>query len=623
MKKNILSVACSLILLTGCASDRLPEPEKVNVGNIDTLVSEIQQIDNSIKTKPGDIELRTERQSMVTQLVNYYLLAANQAVARNDYLSATKFWRSALSYQPGNFSAQQGLKKIEGSRALDKLYQQAVVQYKTEPELALQKIQQVLEEDPNWPQAAEMRDHLMREIAVQNQPETKMNRELRKPVSFNFQKHKLMDIFASISKITGINIIYDKDVPETATASLIANDTTAENALNLLLLSNQLRKKILNSNTLLIYPATAQKEKTYRDTLVKTVFLGYAKAKDLNVALRNLIKIRDVHVDERTNSITFRGPRESVEKAEQLLMTLDRPEAEVTLGVEVLEINAKDEEILGINFPGQVGVGFNASEDSTNIPLNGFNQGNMFINLGASQGISANLQKVRSHARVLANPRIRVKNNKKAVIDIGERIPVLTSSISESFSQEQVEYQDVGLKLEVTPDISVDSTISMDVKFNLSTIGGAEHSKDGVAYYRTNNREATTVLSSQNGETQVLAGLIKESDSDELTGLPGLSDLPLLGKLFGSNDNSTERTEVVLLITPTIERNIDLPGTHINTIEMGSEESQGESGYLPSAQQANDKKETFTPPPLMPPADFPPAGKLPAPTLAKSEGDAR
>lgn len=622
MKKTILSVACSLMLLTGCTSDRHSAPEKNNIGNIDNLVSELHQIDNAMKTKPGDIELRTERQSMVTQLVNYYLSAASQAVARNDYLSATRFWYSALQYQPGNFTAQQGLKKIEGSRALDKLYQQAIEQYKTEPELALQQIQQILEEDPNWPQAAEMRDHLMREMALQNQPERKMSRELRKPVSFNFQKHKLMDIFSSISQITGINIIYDKDVAENATSSLIAHDTTAENALNLLLLSNQLRKKVLNNNTLLIYPATAQKEKTYRDTLVKTVFLGYAKAKDLNVALRNLIKIRDVHVDERTNSITFRGPRENVEKAEQLLMTLDRPEAEVTLGVEVLEINAKDEEMLGINFPGQVGIGFNASDKSTNIPLNGFNQGNMFINLGASQGITANLQKVRSHARVLANPRIRVKNNKKAVIDIGERIPVLTSSISESFSQEQVEYQDVGLKLEVTPDISVDNTISMDVKFNLSTIGGAEHSKDGVAYYRTNNREAATILSSQNGETQVLAGLIKESDTDESTGLPGLSSLPLVGKFFGSDDTSKERTEVVLLITPTIERNIDLPGTHINTIEMGSEDSQGESGYLPSASAVKAKKENFTPPPLMPPANFPPAGALPAPTLTNTAGDA-
>lgn len=625
MKKHILSVACSLILLTGCASDKHLDPATNNPGNIDNMVVELQKVNSDLKTKPDDIELRAHRQSIITQLVNYYSLAANQSVAHNDYLSATKFWNSALLYQPGNFNAQQGLKKIEGARALDKLYQQAINQYQTDPEQALQKIQQILEEEPNWPQAAEMRDHLMREIALQNQPEKKINRELHKPVSFNFQKHSLMDIFASISQITGINIIYDKDVQETATTSLIAHDTTAENALNLLLLSNQLRKKVLNSNTLLIYPATAQKEKTYRDTIVKTVFLGYAKAKDLNVALRNLIKIRDVHVDERTNSLTFRGPRENVEKAEQLLMTLDRPEAEVTLAVEVLEINAQDAETLGINYPGQVGIGFNAKGDegSTNIALNGFNKSNMFVNLGASQGISADLQKVRSRGRVLANPRIRVKNNKKAVVDIGERIPVLTSSISESFSQEQVEYQDVGLKLEVTPDISVDSTISMDVKFNLSTIGGAERSKDGVAYYRTNNREATTVLSSQNGETQVLAGLIKDSETDETTGLPGLSDIPVLGKFFGSNDASHERTEVVLLITPNIERNIDLPGTHINTIEMGSEDSQGETGYLPSVEHENEKKTHFAPPPLMPPADFPSNGELPAPTLARGEGEAR
>lgn len=462
-----------------------------------------------------------------------------------------------------------------------------------------------------------MRDRLMREIAVQNQPEKKIKRELRKPVSFTFNKHNLKEIFAAISQITGINIIYDKDVSDAATASLIAHDTSAENALNLLLLSNQLRKKILNGNTLLIYPATMQKEKLYRDTVVKTVFLGYAKAKELNVALRNLIKLRDVHVDERTNSVTFRGPRESVEKAEQLLLTLDRPEAEVTLAVEVLEVDAKDVETLGINFPGQIGIGFNAIESgNSNIAINALNKNNMFVNLGSGQGLSANMQKIRSHGRVLANPRIRVKNNKKAVVEIGERIPVLTSSISESFSQEQVEYQDVGLKLEVTPDISVDNTISMDVKFNLSTIGSAEHSKDGVAYYRTNNRDAATVLSSQNGETQMLAGLIKESDSAGLNGLPGLADLPLLGKFFGSHESNHERTEVVLLITPTIERSIDLPGTHINTIEMGSEDAPGESAYLPPAAEETPEASHFAPPP---PATFPALKKVPAPTLAKGK----
>lgn len=292
-----------------------------------------------------------------------------------------------LRYQPGHFVAQQGLQKIDRLRVLDKLYQQARAQYQTDPEQALAKIQQILEESPGWPQAAEMRDRLMREIAVQNQPEKKIKRELRKPVSFTFNKHNLKEIFAAISQITGINIIYDKDVSDAATASLIAHDTSAENALNLLLLSNQLRKKILNGNTLLIYPATMQKEKLYRDTVVKTVFLGYAKAKELNVALRNLIKLRDVHVDERTNSVTFRGPRESVEKAEQLLLTLDRPEAEVTLAVEVLEVDAKDVETLGINFPGQIGIGFNAIESgNSNIAINALNKNNMFVNLAPARG---------------------------------------------------------------------------------------------------------------------------------------------------------------------------------------------------------------------------------------------
>ncbi|WP_342321912.1 secretin N-terminal domain-containing protein [Kosakonia sp. BYX6] len=618
MKKPILTVVCTLMLLAGCASTKNIEPERHIAANIEGMLGELHRIDNNLKTHPQDVGLRTQRQLITSQLVNDYVKNARLSAAKNDYIAATNAWRAVLLYQPGNFLAQQGLKKIDSLRVLDKLYQEAVAQYKTEPELALQKIQQILEEEPNWPQAMEIRDHLMREIALQNQPEKKINRELRKPVSFNFSKHNLKDVFAAISQITGINIIYDKDVPDTATTSLIAHDTSAENALNLLLLSNQLRKKILNSNTLLIYPATLQKEKMYRDTVVKTVFLGYAKAKELNVALRNLIKIRDVHVDERTNSVTFRGPRESVEKAEQLLITLDRPEAEVTLAVEVLEVDAKDVESLGINYPGQIGIGLNSAEEgSSNIALDGVRKSNMFINLGSSQGLSASMQQIRSHARVLANPRIRVKNNKKATVDIGERIPVLTSSISEGFSQEQVEYQDVGLKLEVTPDISVDNTISMDVKFNLSTIGSAEHSKDGVAYYRTNNREAATVLSSQNGETQMLAGLIKDSESDGLTGLPKLAALPLLGKLFGNHESDHERTEVVLLITPSIERSIDLPGTHINTIEMGSEDAQGESAYLPPASTESDQPLRFAPPPLNPPAKFPPSGKLPAPTLTQ------
>lgn len=613
-------------MLAGCAQQYQAEQKTLQPQNNSSLIGALAEIDKARIGAPEDPALRIKQRNLADRLVANYMREAEDAAARNDFASSSELWHSALLYQPGNQRARQGLRKLEDWRALDRLYQQATKLADNEPEQALKKVQQILAENPNWPQAIALRDHLLREIAVQNQPETRLNRELRKPVSLNFRHHNLMAIFATISQLTGVNIIYDKDVSASATASLVAKDTTAEDALNLLLLSNQLRKKVLNGNSLLIYPASPQKEKIYRDVVVKTVFLGYAKAKEVNVALRNMVKLKDVHVDERTNSVTIRGPRESVEKAERLLLTLDRPEAEVTLAVEVLEVYSKDVEKLGINYPGNVSIGFNGLEGSNgNIPLNGFNRANAFMNLGPSGAISADMQKIRANAKVLANPRIRVKNNKKALIDIGERIPVLTSTVSEGFSQEKVEYQDVGLKLEVTPEISVDNNISMDVKFNLSTVGSAERSKDGVAYYRTNNREANTVLSSQSGETQMLAGLIKQDDKEDNAGLPYLSELPGLGRLFGSKGKDSERTEVILLITPMIERNLDLPGNHISTINMGTDDSQGDSGFQLRGVENTSASSSFEAPPLAPPAQFPTSMRtLPAPLtsqeLNNSEG---
>ncbi|HEI8868866.1 secretin and TonB N-terminal domain-containing protein [Serratia sp. AKBS12] len=620
MKKLTLTLTLMCSLLSGCAQQHRETKTQIQPTTNDSLISSLKDIDQARIQSPYDAELRARQQDLTEQLVSRYLQEADRAMAKNDYTKASMLWQDALLYQPGNQRARQGLSKMNSWRALDRLYQQATASRASDPEQALNKVNQILEEDPNWPQAKALRDHLLREIAVQNQPEVRLKRELRKPVSLNFRHHNLMSIFDTISQLTGVNIIYDKDVPASMTASLAARNTTAEDALNLLLLSNQLRKKVLNGNTLLIYPATAQKEKVYRDVVVKTVFLGYAKAKDTNVALRNLVKLRDIHIDERTNSVTIRGAKESVEKAERLLMTLDRPEAEVTLAVEVLEVYSKDIEKLGINYPGQVSVGFKGIDGKMeNIAMNGFNASNMFVNLGANQGISADLQKVRTNAKVLANPRIRVKNNKKALIDIGERIPVLTSSVSEGISQEKVEYQDVGLKLEVMPEISVDGSISMDVKFKLSSQGGAERSKDDVRYYRTNNREASTVLSSQSGETQMLAGLIKMNDKDGESGIPYLSDIPGLSRLFGSKEKDSERTEVVLLITPTIERNIDLPGRHISTIDMGTEEMQGDSSFQLRGVEKAKAVEAFDVPPLAPPAQFPAkSGALPVPLSSQA-----
>lgn len=614
MKKFTFTLTLLCALLSGCARQTVDIPH-APAGSPEALSARLIEIDKLRIQRPDDTSLRTEYNDVTVQLVEHYMKRADEASRRNDYKQATTLWQSALLYQPGNMRARQNIEKMNARRALDQIFREAEQQSATDPEMALRKVQQVLEEDPNWPQARTLRDHLMREIAVLNQPENRLNRNLQKTVSLNFREHNLMSIFNVISQVTGVNIIFDKDVPSHATASLIARDTTAEDAINVLLVSNNLRKKVLNDNTLLLYPATAQKEKVYRDIIVKTVFLGHARAKDANVALRNMVKLRDVHVDERTNSITVRGSKESVAKAERLLVTLDRPVAEVTLAVEVLEINSSDAEALGLNWPDHISAGFNNSSEGdskSGMPLDSFSKNNVFVNVGE---MTLNMKKVLSKAKVLANPRIRVKNNTKALIDIGETIPVLTATKGDGYSNQTVEYQDVGLKLEVTPDISVDDTISMNVKFNLSTLGIAETGENNVKYYRTNKREANTELSSRNGETQMLAGLIKQDEKSTESGVPFLSKIPGLSHLFGSKSEDKQRSEVILLITPTIERNIDLPGAHISTIDMGTDDLPGDSLQLRGSSEEKVSS-TFSTPEMAPPANFPlQQGSLPAPIL--------
>lgn len=616
--KTTITLAFILLcsLLSGCAQQEISPARPLVTASPDILIQRLKDIDQRRIAAPQDVSLRAEHADITKKLVNDYLKNADVAVRQNNYTLASQQWHDALSYEPGNLRALQGLRKTHARRALNTLYQEAVTHSRRDPERALHKVQLVLEEDPNWPQARALRDHLLREVARVNQPESRLNRELQKPVSLKFREHNLIAIFNTISQMTGVNIIFDKDIPATATASLIAKHTTAEDAINVLLLSNGMRKKVLNSHTLLIYPATPQKEKIYRDIVVKTVFLGYAKAKEVNVALRNMVKLKDVHVDERTNSVTMRGSKESVEKAERLLVTLDRPEAEVTLAVEVLEVNSSDIEALGVNLPQKISAGFGKSEDDksegSGLPIKDINGSNVRVNI---DNLSIDLKKVLSNARVLANPRIRVKNNKKAQIDIGETIPVLTSNVQDGFSQQKVEYQDVGLKLEVTPDISMDDNISMDVKFTLSSLGAPEKGEHDAVYYRTNKREANTTLSSLNGETQMLAGLIKQDETDTDSGTPMLSNIPFIGRLFGSKSHNKQRTEVVLLITPTIDRNLDLPGSHISTIEMGSDDLTGDSIQLRGLNQPSSEPE-FSAPDLAPPAHFPPrAAALPPPTL--------
>jgi general secretion pathway protein D len=161
-------------------------------------------------------------------------------------------------------------------------------------------------------------------------------------------------------------------------------------------------------------------------------------------------------------------------------------------------------------------------------------------------------------ADTLASPRIRARNKEKARILIGSRVPVITNSVTPTNTAAvvtgSVQYLDVGLSLNVQPTIYEDGDVAIKVGLEDSLITNQITTSSGTIAYTISTRNADTLLRLKDGETQILAGLIQDSETRSISGIPGLSEIPGLGRLFGSHTNDREKSELVLSITPRIIR---------------------------------------------------------------------
>ena len=162
---------------------------------------------------------------------------------------------------------------------------------------------------------------------------------------------------------------------------------------------------------------------------------------------------------------------------------------------------------------------------------------------------------------------------------IGDRVPnITTTSTSTGFVAESVQYMDIGLKLDVQPTIYLDNEVAIRINLEVSNIAGVVQSKSGTQAYQIGTRNASTVLRLKDGENQVLAGLISDEERSSGNKVPGLGELPILGRLFGSTRDEGQKTELVLSITPRLLRNTKRPGIELTEFSIGPE-----SAMRPSA----------------------------------------
>ncbi|MCI3953243.1 MAG: hypothetical protein K0R53_2742, partial [Burkholderiales bacterium] len=400
----------------------------------------------------------------------------------------------------------------------------------------------------------------------------------------------LRSVFELISKHTGLSFIFDRDVKPDVRTTVFVKDTTIEDVIRFVLVTNQLERKVLNETTLLIYPNTPAKTRDYKELVVKSFYLANADVKHTANMIRALVKTRDMYIDEKLNLLVIRDTPEAVRIAERLVANQDLAEPEVMLEVEVLEVGTTLLSELGIRWPDQISaslVGAAGVPGQITLP-EWQNRNSSLVRLSVTDPfLIVNLKNQNGRTNILANPRIRVKNKDKAKVHIGDKVPVITTTAAGTgFVSESVNYLDVGLKLEVEPTVFLEDEVGIKVGLEVSNIVREITSKSGTLTYQVGTRTAATTLRLKDGETQVLAGLISDEDRRTAAKVPLLGDLPVVGRLFTNNNDTASKTEIVLLITPRVVRNLKRPGIQLEEFPSGTEGAVGAAPLmLPNAPQ--------------------------------------
>ena len=573
-----------LALLTACAGEQSFREgrELLSQGKVDQGLAKLQQATREAPTNP---QFRTgflrEREKNVMQTNT----VAESLRANGQLAEAEAIYRRALEIDPTSELALLGLREVQSEVEQRIRLREAQASFdKKDYPGARDQVRALLRDSPRNRNARA----LLRRIEGEAQPgsanEIALRPRLAKPVTLQFRDASLRQVLEIMFNHAGISFMLDRDVRADQRVNVFVRNTRVEDALRLILTTNQLASKAVNSDTILIYPATPAKQREYQELVSKTFYIGSADVRQTVNLIRTMVKTRDLFIDEKLNILVMKDSPEAIRYAEQLIALQDLAEPEVMLEVEVLEVATTRLQELGIRWPGSIrysiagaGVGTAAAAPGS-LTLPEWNSRNAsLVRMALTDPLlTLNLSRTDGGTNILANPRIRVKNREKAKIHIGDRVPVITTtSTATGFVAESVSYLDVGLKLDVEPNVYLEDEVGIKVGLEVSNITNTVTSTAGTRTYQVGTRNAATVLRLRDGETQVLAGLISSEDRRTANKVPGLSDLPVLGRLFGSTADTINRTEIVLLITPRILRSLTSPEGQPTEFGAGTEAAIG------------------------------------------------
>jgi len=580
-----ICAALASALVAACASDALITDARAlrNEGRMDEALASLEK---ATREDPQNHAYRSEYFRLREVAVAQWLVQADSLRAAARFETAAELYRRVLKYDPANARATQGLAQTEVDVRHRALLAEADKLVKAEKYRdARDVLAPVLAENPAQREARQLQRLIEEKTTKPAVALLQLRSSVTKPISLELKDVPLRTVFDVLARAANLNFLFDKDVRADQRTTIVVRDAQVEDVIRLILATNQLEQKVLNETTALLYPHTPQKLREYQDLVVKSFYLSNADVKQTANLIRTILKTRDIFIDEKLNLLVMKDTPNAIRLAEKLIAAQDLAEPEVMLEVEVLEIGYNRLKELGIRFPGSLGVslvggasaaGASGTPGVLTLPEARSRDQNL-VSLSFTDPLFLfSLRQTDGRTNLLANPRIRVKNKEKAKIHIGDRVPVITTTaaVAGGFVSQSVSYLDVGLQLEVEPLVYLDDDVGIKVALEVSSITNTINPPGGgTLVYQIGTRKTNTVLRLKDGETQVLAGLISDEDRRSASRVPGLGDFPVLGRLFSSTSDTINKTEIVLLITPKLMRNLARPDARTTEFAAGTEAS--------------------------------------------------
>jgi general secretion pathway protein D len=414
------------------------------------------------------------------------------------------------------------------------------------------------------------------------------------PIQLRFAEDtSLQKIFEVLSKLSGINILFDESFRDKrVTIDLV--DVSFEEALDKLALINRLFYKVVDSSTIIIVPDNAQKHRQYDDLVLRTFYIVNAEVNTVANMLRTIAGIQRVQPNPELKSITVRATPDQVAVAERIVELNDKTKSEIILDIEILEINRSKVLEYGLRMAEyEVSLGFAPAGQN---PETGAVRLNRLASIDTSDWLisfpssaSFRLFKSSSEARLLASPKLRASEGQPAELRLGQEVPIPVTSFVSQFGTPggvpttpvtSFQYRNIGINISITPKVFVDGEIELQLQLETSTqldtriIGGIELPVFGT-------RNVNNVVRLRDGETNLVGGLIQSEDRKVISGIPGITDIPLLNKIFASNDEEGNANDVVFSVTPHIIRAPRVTEIDLAPLPMGTEQQIRVPGNRP------------------------------------------